>query len=208
MGKIKKFINSLPVTRLLIYVIVIGFLPIVFAALHYLQKNKEWETVSDRILDINHFSMTAARKQALNTVVRHVYGDSDQFYLENQLEQLSFLKKEKETLEQLLKSPTFTGNEATEKRYAFLNSALNRFKWIQGSIQVAEGIQETDVILSHPVEVDASDLKEIFTRIEGSRKGKPQLIISDFKLNKKEFINGNEVFELNMKLLKREFIPA
>jgi len=203
----KTLIAALPINRLLVYLIILGFLPVIFTTFHYIQKKKEWEAVSQQVLNIHYLSASAARKQSLNTAVRHVYSETDQFYLENHLEPIHFLKKEKETLEQLLKNPTFTGNESAEKRYTFLTSGANQMKFIQGSVQTAERIQEADLILSHPVEIDTHDLKEILMRIEGGRKGKPQLIISDFKLNKKECANGNEVFELHMKLLKREFNP-
>jgi hypothetical protein len=203
--KIKNPLTTLPLNRLLIYLMILGVLPLIFAGFHYAKKKKEWEEVSQQILRIHHISTTAARKQSLNTIVRRIYSEADQFYLENQLETMSFLKKEGETLQQLLKSPTFTGNEAAEKRYAYLTSHANQFEWIQGSVQTVEGIQECDTFLAHPVEIDALDLKEILLRIEGNRKGKPQLIITDFKLNKKALSSGNEVFELNMKLLKREF---
>lgn len=204
---LKKIINSLPLNRLLIYLALLGSLPVFFAIFHYSMKKKEWDEVSQQLLGIQSFAVQTARKQALNRAVRTVYADIEQFYLENQLESLAFLKKEKEALEHLLNNPTFTGNEAAEKRYAFLSSEANRFEWIQGSTQVIEGIQQSDLLLAHPVEIDAQDLKEILMRIEGSRKAKPQLIVTDFKLNKKELSGGNEVFELNMKLLKREFSP-
>jgi hypothetical protein len=204
---LKKHLNALPLNRLLIYLTLLGFLPLFFTVFHYSKKKNDWDGVAQQILNVQHFTANVARKQATNRAVRAIYRDAEQFYLENQLEPLVFLKKEKEALEHLLLSPTFTGNEAAEKRHAFLTSNSNRFEWIQGSLQASEGIEQADVLLAHSVEIDANDLKEILMRIEGSRKAKPQLIITDFKLNKKELSNGNEVFELNMKLLKREFHP-
>lgn len=201
----KKLISTLSMNRLIFYLIMVGLVPVFVVIIHYTKKRKEWEAVSEQIVNIQHFSAQATRKQSLNSVVRSVFAEADQFYLENQLEPLSFLKKERETLEQLLRSSNFTGNEAAEKRYSFLTSNANRFEWVQGSTQAAEGFQETDILLAHPLEIDAHDLKEILMRIEGNRKGKPQLIITDFRLHKKELSSGNEVFEVNMKLLKREF---
>lgn len=196
---------ALPIQRLFFYLLFLGCLPIVFTFFHYAKKQKEWKSVSEKIADAHRLSLTAARKQSLNTVVRRTHAEAEQLYLENQLESLAFLKKERETLQTLLRSPTFTGNEAAEKRYAFLTSKANRFDWIQGRIQASDGIQESEFHLSHPVEVDAHDLKEVLQRIEGNRKGKPQLLLTDLKLIKKELKSGNEVFELNMKLLKRDF---
>lgn len=202
---LKKSISSLPLHSLLTFMIFLGFLPIVFMTLHFYQKGQEWNQVLEKIRKVHELSEAKVRKQYLNTIVRNTYSETDQFYLENQLESLSLLKKEKERLEQLLQNPTFTGNEIAEKRYSFISSNANRLSFMQGSPQSAENVHEVACILSHPVEIDTIDLKEILNRIEGNRKGKPQLIISDFRLNRKSHLNGNEVYELNLKLKKREF---
>lgn len=202
---IKKALASLPLNRLLIYLVVLGAVPLIGVLIHTSAKRKEWAAVSEQMMELQNYSIHTSRKQMVNRTVRALYSEAEHMYLENQLEPLAFLKKEKEALEHLFSSPTFTGNEAAEKRYHFLTSRANHFEWIQGSIQAAEGIQQAELLLAHPVEVDAQDIKEILTRIEGNRKGKPQLIITDFKLSKKGLPNANEVFEFNMKLLKREF---
>lgn len=202
---IKKFLEHLPLNRCLTYLVFLGFVPLAFAVLHYVKQKREWDIVSEQIMATRYLSETKAQKQYINSSVRAVYSEADQFYLENQLESLPLLKKEKENLEHLLNSPTFTGNEAAEKRYARLSSQVNRFEFLQGNVQSAENIQEAVCTLAHPVEIDTYDLKEILSRIEGNRKGKPQLIVTDFKLIKKTQPSGNEVFELNMKLLRREF---
>jgi hypothetical protein len=204
---LKKAIASLPISRLIIYLVLVGLLPLFVALVHASAKRKEWDAISQQMMSLQHYSANSARKQALNRTVRTLYGDAEHMYLENQLEPLGCLKKEKEALEHLLNSPTFTGNEAAEKRYAFLSSRANHIEWVQGSMQAAEGIQQADLLMAHPIEVDAHDLKEILARIEGNRKGKPQLIITDFRVVKKGLPNANEVFELSMKLLKREFSP-
>jgi hypothetical protein len=202
---INNLCKKLPLKRLMIYVIALSFLPIVFVALYYSQKTQEWDGVSDQINRIHQLSETKKRKQFFNTIARNAFSDSDPLFLENHLEALTFLKKERESLEQLLQSPTFTGNEAAEKRYALLTSVSNRLEFLQSPSQNIEGVQETFCWLSHPVEIDAHDLKEVLNRLEGTRKGKPQLLITDFKCQKKTLLSGNEVFELNLKLLKREF---
>ena len=201
----KNLVSKLPLNRLVTYLVLLGFFPACFALFHTLEKKKEWEAVSERLLVVQNLSESKARKQYLNNIVRQNFADADPLYLENQLEALPFLKKERETLEKLIQSPTFTGNESAEKRYSFLASKANHLEFIQGSLHSAEGVEEAVCHLSHPIEMDTQDLKEVLTRIEGSRKGRPQLIITDFKLLKKAHANGNEVFEVNMKLLKREF---
>jgi hypothetical protein len=202
----KKINSSIPLSRLVLYIVLAGFLPLFFIAYSYTKQKGEWDSINDRIMAVHSLSEQKARKQSVNNAVRKKYADADCFYLDNQLESLNFLKKEREALENLIQNPSFTGNEAAEKRYAFLLGDSNRLQFTEGSVQSGDGLQETTEILSHSVEVDTSDLKEILARLEGNRCGKPQLLITDFKLNKKAHLNGNQVFELNLKLLKREFV--
>jgi hypothetical protein len=202
---LKVVLAKLPFQRMLIYLIILGLLPSAASALYYTQKKREWDTICQQLQAVHSLSLSKARKQYGNMIVRNAYSEVDQTYLENHLESFSFLKKERETLEQLLQNPTFTGNESAEKRYAFLTSHANRLEFMPANPEVGDGIQESHFWLSHPVEMDAHDLKEILTRIEGNRKGKPQLLITDFKFNKKTLLSGNEVLEVNLKLLKREF---
>lgn len=202
----KRWTSQLSLQRLLLYLACAALLPSLFIVLYYHQKKSSWEEVMQKVHEVDRLSSNYARAQALNRTVRQVYKETDQFYLENQLESLSFLKKERASLERLFKNQIFTGNESAERRFSFICSSANRLEWLQTAAQTFDGIQETEVHLSHPVEVDASDLREILNRIESHRKGSPQLVVTNFKLSKKAQANGNEVFELNLKLLKREFL--
>ena len=49
------------------------------------------------------------------------------------------------------------------------------------------------------------DLKDILDIIEGNHTQKPQLIVRDFQLTRKTKTSGNEVYDLSMALIKREF---
>lgn len=202
----KKIYNKIPTSRLAFYSVILMLLPLFFAGYAYFTKNKEWETVSDRMLAIHQFSEKKARQQSLNIAVRKKFNQIDSFFLDHHVEPLNLLKKEQEALENLIQTPSYTGNEVAEKRYAFLCGEGNHIQFTQGSVQSAEGIQETTEILAHPVEVSVEDLKELLTRIEGNRPNKPLLLITDLKLNKKTHASGNEVYNLNLTLLKREFI--
>lgn len=197
---------KIPFKRLVVYLALLLSLPFLCIALFYFKEKREWDLVADRIIAIQNLSEMNARKQICNHAVRKAYAEADTFYLDRQVEVLRFLKKEREALGNLLQNPSFTGNEAAEKRYAAIAGEGNRLHFLQGSIQSAEGIQETSEVLTRSVELDAQDLKELLNRIEGNRPGKPQLLITDFELLKKTHPTGNEVFELNLKLLKREFV--
>lgn len=203
---LKKLSLSIPFPRLIIYLMVLGLFPLLFVGYQFVSQKKQWNLVNQQILAVREMAEGKIRKQHLNTLVREKFSDFDQFYLNHHLETLSFLRHEKESLEKVIQNPAFTGNEAIEKRHLFLTGSANRMQFTEGTSQNAEGFVETVEILSHPVEIDHLDLKEILNRIEGVRPGKPQLIISDFKLVRKALSSGNEVFETHLKLLKREYL--
>ncbi len=201
----KALLNKIPPNRLIIYLLILGLAPLFFIGYQCTQKCNGWNLIAERLQAVQSAAHTQARKQLINEVVRQTYSNADQFYLENQLEPLCFLKKESDALEKLIQNPSFTGNEAAEKRYHYLSSSSNKLEFAAGTAQSGEEFQESLYHLTHPVEIDAHDIKEILTRIEGKRKTKPQLLITDFKIQKQVHTNGSEVFALTMKLLKREF---
>ncbi len=200
-----KILTTIPLKRLVLYLLILGLVPFVCIGYFYKKEEAAWNRVGERIFAIHSLSLKSAAKQSLNQAIRKKYTSCDDFYLENQVERLSLLKREQDTLRQLIQNPSFTGNEQAEKRFATLTGDANCLKFTEGSRQSGEGIQETTEILARPVEVDTEDLKELLTRIEGDLPAKPQLLITDLKLNRKRHTDGNEVFELSVKLLKREF---
>lgn len=206
MNYLKKMKGSFPLKRLIIYLFILSILPLVCIEFVFAGKKNEWEGILQQVHAVKQLSEIKARKQHFNHLARLHYGENDHFYLDSQLESLTFLKKEVSALEKLIRNPNFTGNEAAEKRFAFITGDTNRLHFAEGSVQACDKVQETVAVLSHPVEVDVQDVKEILNRIEGQRKGKPLLLITDFKLHKKTCPSGSEVLELNMKLLKREFV--
>lgn len=95
----------------------------------------------------------------------------------------------------------------------FLTSEGNSLVFSEGVVQTFPLFQETTETLVHPVEVNATDIQKILARIEGlkihefsSGPHRPQLLITDFKLDKKKVNDKSEVYLLNLKLIKREFL--
>ena len=79
------------------------------------------------------------------------------------------------------------------------------------SCEKYNNFQETIETLAHPVEVDNSDILKILSRIEGVSlhdekplETRPQLIITDFRIDRKK-PSLYEVYALNIKILKREY---
>lgn len=204
MGK-KKYHFSIPASRLVVYSIVFSFLILGLTWFFHVEEEKKWDGVLHQITSLHQLSQKKTAKQAFNNVVREVYREVDPYYLQHFVESLRFLKREKEALQKLIHHPSFTGNETAEKRYSFITGLSNTFDFREGLVQVSDNIQETEVISDHAVEIDAQDLQQILAIIETKQREKPQLLITDFHCNRKNYFDGNEVFELKLKLLKREF---
>ena len=155
--------------------------------------------------------LTKEKKQAENKSVRALYRESDHFYIDKYLEPLPLLQKEVASIETLFDKPV-PFSEPLKKRYEFLTAGQNEIRFIEGQVKSYPTFQETMETLSHPVEVDLDDLKRLLTLIEGSNlsdlspEGRPHLLITDLKLEKKEGLNGREHFQLFLKLLKREYL--
>src|SRR5262249_42700214 len=116
-------------------------------------------------------------------------------------------------LQKVMSNKNFPDDENIKKRLEFLTSPSNNMIFTEGIVQSTPLFQEVNESLVHAVEVDGDDLRTILARIEGTDIGsetpganRPQLIILDFKIEKKSVTEKNQVFVLNLKLLKREFL--
>ena len=201
----KKLISSISPSRLIIYLVIFSLLPSTMLLFQYCKEKKVWSQVLEEVQTTHLLAQKNMQKQQLNALVKEKYKEADSLYLEKQFDHFTFLKKEIDALQTLLCNPSFTGNEVAERRYSQLVGETNRLQFKEGGLQAEEGILETLLIPNHSVEIDQQDIRELLLRIEGNLPNKPQLIVYDFKLNKKKYASGNEVFELNLKILKREF---
>ena len=155
---------------------------------------------------------TIEQKQAQNIALRRHYRNADHFYIDKYLEAITFLEPEIENLKTIMKDKNFTNDKAIEKRLEFLNSPANHLSFVEGVVQAYPFFQETTETLAHPVEVNVDDIRKILSRVEGIKIGTfepgpnpPQLVILEFKIDKKASNSDSDVYLLNMKLLKREF---
>jgi hypothetical protein len=205
--------KDIPINRAVFYFILIGLLPICFVlALFFSQKN-ELKELQDILQSIQHQAFVKEKKQALNLAVREHFRDADHFYIDKYLETLVFLEPEIEMLQKIVNDKNFAEDERIKKRLEFLTSQANSLVFSEGVVQSFPLFQETIETLVHPVEVNVQDLQKILARIEGIKIGsfaqgpnRPQLLITEFKLDKKKTTDKNEVFLIQLKLLKREFL--
>lgn len=204
--------KSIPQNRLLLYCLLLGLIPFIFVLLQFYSKNSRVEEVADSLDFVQQRVYSFEQKQAQNIAIRNHYRTADHFYIDKYLEPMTFLEPEIENLRLIVQDKNFASDKNVEKRLEFLTSPANHLSFIEGVVQNYPFFQETTETLAHPVEVNVEDIKRILARVEGVKIGKyepgpnrPQLIILDFKLDKKKGQQSSDVYLLNMKLLKREF---
>lgn len=199
--------------RLMVYLMLAGLLPILIVLITFMSKNGSLSELESSLDYVEQTAFLREQRQSGNMSVRNHYRDADRFYIDKNLETLSFLKPEVESLQQVMNNKNFAGDENVKKRLEFLTGTGNNLIFSEGAVQSFPLFQETQETLIHPIEINASDLQNILAKIEGAEMGpyqpspnRPQMIILDFKMDKKNTGEKNEVFVLNMKLLKREFL--
>lgn len=202
----KKILSSMPLSRWIVYLSIASLLPSALFISDFYSKHCFNKEIGASIESATQSALMKSQKQSVNQLIRKEYANTDPLYLDRHLESLSLLGKEKIALERLIHGSHFTGNEKIEGRYHFLTSDNNRLKFVPGSQRSGEGFQESLESLARPVEVDGADIQKILSLIEGKIPQQPQLIITDFKLMKKQGNETGEVFDLQMKVLKREFL--
>lgn len=204
--------KNIPQHRLLIYALIIGLLPIFPVVVGLWNRDTQLEGVNWLIDEVDYQARTYKKRQAVNIAVRNHYHEADHFYLDKHLETLVFLEPEMDALQRIVNNRNFAGDPIIKKRLDFLLNE-NNMVFTEGVVQSYPHYQETVETLVHPVEVNIEDIKKILTKTEGVEMGsykpgpnRPQLIVLEYKIDKKNHPDNNEVFVLSMKLLKREYL--
>lgn len=204
--------NKISQLRLLVYFLLLGLIPFVFVFANFLSKHSRVELGIETLREMQLAAQLREKKQATNIAVCHHYGEADHFYIDKHLETLNFLENEIEGLQKIVSNKSYAEDETIKKRLEYLTTS-NSLAFSEGVVQSCSLFQETTESLVHPVEISSMDVQKILAKVDGEDIGahkpgpnRPQLIVLDFKLNKKNITEKNEVFVLNMKLLKREFL--
>lgn len=205
-------LKKIPQGRLLVYLTLVGMLPLLGTAFFFWSDLDYINSFEYQLETVEELAMRVERKQISNIATLNLYRNADHFYIDKQLETLDFLEPELESLKKTVENPHFIEDEPTKKRLSFLTGKQNHLTFSESNVQSTPYFQEVTETLLHPVEINLLDLQKILTAVEGrelgpfkSSEGRPQLLILDFKLEKKNIREENQVFELNMKLLKREY---
>lgn len=205
--------KNIPITRAIFYFLCLGMFPFLFVIFLFISQKNELEELQNNLETIQHQALVKEKKQALNLAVQQNFRDADHFYIDKHLETLVFLEPEIEQLQKIVQDKNFADDERVKKRLEFLTAQTNALIFSEGVVQSFPLFQETSETLVHSVEVNATDIQKILARIEGVKMGeftsaphRPQLIVTEFKLDKKKMNDKNEVYLLNLKLIKREFL--
>jgi hypothetical protein len=133
--------------------------------------------------------------------------------LDKNVESLTFLLPEIKKLEAIQSENP--DEEQVGGRLQFLKEGSNRLTFAEEQIRTNESFREIEEQQQHPVEMNEEDLKKLLCLIEGitiwpygPKEGRPQLIIKDFKLSKKEISSQEKVFVVSMQLIKRENLES
>lgn len=186
-------------------------IPLILCLFHYVSKFQQLEELESEIQRIHiktaHVEETRAKESAVLASLKN----PDPHYLDKQLETLTFLLPEIKKLETL--QTDLPDDEQIAKRVQFLKEGGNRLLFSEEQIRSHESFRETEEKQQHIIEINEEDLKKLLCLIEGvtiwpygPKEGRPQLIVTDFKLQKMErSISGQEkVYAVSMQLLKRE----
>ena len=133
----------------------------------------------------------------------------DAHYLGKYVETLTFQLSEIKKFETIqAENPD---DELISRRLVFLKEGGNRLLFSEEHIRTNELFRETEEKQQHLIELNEEDLKKLLCLIEGitiwpygPKEGRPQLVIKDFKLSKKEVSSQEKVFVVSMQLIKRE----
>jgi hypothetical protein len=194
----------IPLSRLPLYAGIVAFLPLVLSVYFHFSKLEKWNEISAALQQVQVNAKTKSAKQAINSLVRKQFALSDPSYIEEKIEKITCLRKEKEALEKLFESPSFRGNEQAARRYSFITGE-NLLRFSETTTQVFDDVCETHLSLAQPIEVDNEDIKAILSHVEQRHPKQPLLLIKDFSLNRSKTSLESEVYLLSMTLLKREF---
>ena len=188
-------LSTIPQKRLIIYLLIGGLIPILLAWFSFSSQIDAANMLETQIWRIQEMAFSREKKQAVNMAVRNHFRDVDHYYIDKNLETLTLLEPEIESLKNMLNNPNFPEDENIKKRVENLTGPANSLVFTEGVVQSTPIFQEVTETLVHPVEVDVNDIQHILCRIEGISLGgctpppnRPQLMILDFKIDKKKRI--------------------
>lgn len=193
--------------------LVIAPIPFIFLLCHSLLEMQKLEQIQQEIERVHLKSAQLQEIERKESAILSTLKNPDPHYLDKHIETLTFLLPEIKKLETL--QTDNVDDESLTKRLQFLKEGGNRLVFAEDQIRTHELFREIEENQQHSIEVNEEDLKKLLCLIEGitiwpygPKEGRPQLIIKDFKLTKKQLPTQEKVFVLSMQLLKRQKLES
>ena len=187
--------------------------PIFLICVHFFTQHSDLQQLETRFASAARHGKTAlARKlRAEEFISQHAHADP--YFLDRQIESLSFLERERTQIESLLNHPALFQKKELEERLRYLSGEKNRLTFSEENIRSSKTIKETEEKQRHPVQIDEEDLARLCSLIENVPVASftpvpkmPQLLFLDFRIKPEQTSLNSKVYELQTQLLKREWI--
>ncbi len=157
--------------------------------------------------------ISVIEKKKRKDLQKERYTQPNPYFLEEQVESLSFLEEEQKELEMLKNHPALFDRKAIETRLSYCKNGNNQLSFTEQDLRSQGSIKESEEKLRHPVEMSSTDIKKLLSLLEDTQietfsppPKLPQIVITDFVLENKETPLNKHVFEVDMQLMKREFL--
>jgi hypothetical protein len=193
------------------WLIACGLLPCLLTIFFQVKAEKKLHRLSEDARYLKKKQQLTEQKRKLQQGLLTQMQKAHRDYLENEIESLQFMLPEIQKLQAFLHLNT--NNEENQKRLNYLQSGQNSLRFRQQNFQRVGSLQEMEAKQLHPVEMNREDLKNLLARIENLQIGKiihnsfpPDLLIKNIEVIKKPLPSDEEVFLVNLELIKREMI--
>lgn len=184
-------------------------LPFFYSLFHYSANIAHLRELDERIELVHTKKEQSEAVQKRQHSVLSSLAQSDPYYIDKNLESLTFLESEMKKMEALCAETHV--DEAISKRLHFLKEGSNRLLFAEEKIRTKDSLREVSERQQQPVEINEEDLKKLLCLIEGvtiwpygPKEGRPQLVLQNFQLDKKRYSPQDQVFHIQMNIIKRE----
>jgi len=188
-------------------------IPFFLLLLHFLSNLQTFNALEEEMHRIHTKSSHMQELQRKEGTLLASLKRYDPHYLEKNVESLTFLLSDIKKWEALQSENA--EDEQISKRLQFLKEGGNRLVFSEEQTRTNESFREIEEKQQHSVEMNEEDLKKLLCLIEGTtiwpygpKEGRPQLIIKEFTLTKKEISPQNKVYIVSMQLIKRENLES
>jgi hypothetical protein len=190
-------------------VLITAPVPFIFLGFNFMFGLQKLELLESEMERIHVKTMQMQENERKENSILAALKNPDVHYLGKHVEMLNFQLSEIKKFETIqAENPD---DELVAKRLHFLKEGGNRLLFAEEQIRSNTLFRETEEKQQRPVELNEEDLKKLLCLIEGvtiwpygPKEGRPQLVIKDFKLTKKEISSQEKVFVVSMQLIKRE----